>query len=695
MTFPRTLGIESDASNRRPPMKHSEFSILPPSEISLRSALFFRAGILVSFIVILYCQRRVIAQSDNFDDGNDTGWIRYSALTIVGAPVTFSFPTDDLGGKAYRFQCPAPSVDAAGPARALSYPSNIRSDFFTAVDLAGFDKDLNQAFGYVFRGETIGLGTTTGYILNYDTQQSSGGRGQLQINRVVGERDNGTIGAANVTLDPNRRYRLVLTASGADFEARIYDLADLTSPLASFPANDSTYSQGIVGLFNYSRFTPVTDKSAGRADTTFDNYLTAEKAPSSVPSPGTPHGVVGMPQVVIRLPMSRANFYPAASGVSFTATTLTTNTIKTTRMFLNDVDVSAKLVASGSSSNLSVVFKELSSNTVYDGRIVLEDFAGRKSTNEWTFDTFSEDFLNSPQVKVIEAEDYNYDGGKFQDNPPVSGLTSGGVPVNGSGVGYYDLAGIPEVDFHDLSTVPGSGATPEFRTADFVGTQAGSAESGASGQDNPPQNDTRRQKYAARDLAEYEVRRTEGGEWLNYTRNFTAGNYNVYLRVGARSPQDVLLDRVTGDRTQPNQTTSSIGAFHVQNTGLIVNYRYVPLTDASGKLAAANLSGLQTLRLTLGGPQQDSTQNTMTINYLLFVPASAAPSEIQLESATSVNGPYSADSSAVIDLPSQTFTVPINSASRFFRLRANSVLPKIQGTQIANGTLMIKYAGIQ
>jgi len=639
----------------------------------------------------------LFAQSDDFDDGNDNGWTRYSPLTLLGAAVAFGFPDDGLGGKAYRLQCPAPAFPDFGPARALSYRSEIHSDFFAAVDLVAWAPELHQASGFVFRGENIGLATTTGYIFNYNTQQAAGGRGQLQINRVAGERDTGMIGAANITLDTNRRYRLALTAAGADFSARIYDLLDLTAPLAAFSAHDSASSRGAIGLFNFNRTTAMTDAAAGRTDATFDNYFVAAQLPAGLPPSGTPHGILHMPQVVNRAPASRASFYPATQGITFTATTLTTNRVNTNaiRLFLNGADVSAKLMISGSSSNASVTFSGLSANTIYDARIVLEDLAGRRSTNEWTFDTLTEEFLNSAPVKVIEAEDYNYEGGKFQDNPPVSGLTGAGVLVNGNGAGYYDLTGVPDVDYFDVSSNPGSGAAPEYRSADFVGTQAGSVESGAAGQENAAQNDTRRQKYAARDLAEYQVRRTEGGEWMNYTRNFAAGEYHVYLRAGGRAPQPVLLSRVTSDRTKPSQTSSSLGIFQVPNTGLIVNYRFVPLTDDSGKLAVVKLSGLETLRLTMGGPQQDSTQHTMTLNYLLFVPASSVPLELQLESAASVTGPFAVNRAALVDSTRSTITVPVVGSSRFYRLRADSYQPMIRGVRVANGIVTIEYSGVR
>ncbi len=136
-------------------------------------------------------------------------------------------------------------------------------------------------------------------------------------------------------------------------------------------------------------------------------------------------------------------------------------------------------------------------------------------------------------------------------------------------------------------------------------------------------NDTIRQKYAALDLQEYEVGGTEGGEWLNYTRSFSNGNYRVYLREASRAPQAVSLDKVISDPAQTNQTTTALGVFNVPSTAMISNYRYVSLTDTNGSPAVLNLSGTNTLRLTLGGPQTNVTQQTMALNYLLFVPVPA------------------------------------------------------------------------
>ena len=202
---------------------------------------------------------------------------------------------------------------------------------------------MNQAFGLIFRAGNIGLGTTTGYVLNYDPQQNAGGRGQIQFNAVTNEVPvDPTLATANLTLQPGRLYRLVLTAVGSDFSAQVYDFNDLTYPLVSFRGNDPAYLSGTNGLFNFYRGSLITDPNAGRADSTFDNYSASAVAPLS--SPGTPHPIPHMPQVVDRLPRTDANnFYTYSNGISFTATTLTTNVINTNavRLYLNGADVSS------------------------------------------------------------------------------------------------------------------------------------------------------------------------------------------------------------------------------------------------------------------------------------------------------------------------------------------------------------------
>ncbi len=629
-----------------------------------------------------------LAQSDDFNDGNDAGWVRFNPLSVVGTTPTYSFPNDSFGGRAYRIQSPAPPVPNAGPARAFTYRTNVYSQLNAAVDIATFDNTLNQAFGILFRAENIGLGKTTGYVLNYDPQQASGGRGQIQINIVTGEQDAGTIGSANLTLDPGRHYRFVLSGNGNDFFARVYDLNDLTLPISSFQASDPLYPQGITGLFNFYRGGAVTDPSAGRADSTFDNYDAATLAPPAT-APGIRHPIPDYPQVIERTPVSRANFFAASNGLTFRVATYSGPPIDTnaTRLFLNGASIPVALQpVSGNTNVLQGSYAGLLPNNVYDGKIIVADTSGRVSTNEWTFDTFSEAFLQSSSVKVIEAEDYNYAGGSFQNNPPPSGIDTNGTPINGGGVGYYDLAGVPDVDYFDRASNPGGG-TALYRTTDFVGTQNGSSETAANSVADPVVNDTTRAQYGARGLTEYQVTRTEGGEWLNYTRVFSNGSYRVYLRVAARAAQDVYLERVDSDPGQTNQITTLLGTFHVPNTGMTINYRFVPLVDTNGNPVQISLQGTNTVRLVMGGPAQPATQHVMALNYFVFAPA---PMGLQLQSSSSVATGYTAETGASIDPGTRTITLARPSATRFYRLQSDVPL-RIQTIGLAGGNLVIKY----
>src|SRR5688572_7192038 len=199
-----------------------------------RSLVSRRTLLLPALLLGFVCQHIAVGQSDDFNDGDDNGWVRYNPLGTA----TFSFPGDSFADKDYRIQSAASPNASFGPGRASASRTNIYDDFFAAVDLTAWDNTLNQAFGLIFRANTIGPGTTTGYVLNYDPQQSAGGRGQIQINAVANETPvNPTLVTANLTLQPGRVYRMVLTAVGSDFTAQVYDLNDLTYPLVSFRGN--------------------------------------------------------------------------------------------------------------------------------------------------------------------------------------------------------------------------------------------------------------------------------------------------------------------------------------------------------------------------------------------------------------------------------------------------------------------------
>jgi hypothetical protein len=222
--------------------------------------------ILLLVPLLCFLASPALAQTFNFNAGNDTGFTRYSPLAPFGAAGTFSFPD---GG--YRIQAPgSPDPASFGPGRAGSFANaNSYTTFTTSVDLVDWDNNLDQAFGILARTTTVGLGTTNGYAFTYATDGPS-----IDISKVTGEQAS-NLGSADVTLDPSRDYRLVFQGSGNSLVGTVYDLADLTTPLATATATDDAYTSGVNGVF-------VFDNSATKdqpADATFDNLSASNQVP--------------------------------------------------------------------------------------------------------------------------------------------------------------------------------------------------------------------------------------------------------------------------------------------------------------------------------------------------------------------------------------------------------------------------------
>ena len=261
---------------------------------------------------------------------------------------------------------------------------------------------------------------------------------------------------------------------------------------------------------------------------------------------------------------------------------------------------------------------------------------------------------------------------------------------------YADLQGVnantnafasPPFDFFDWDVTPHSQEN-EFRFYDAVGTQNGSLEFQYGWAGNAPfwrGYDNLRQKYldAQPDgsLVECGVERTEGDEWLNYTRVFYSTNfYNVYLRHGCSLTQTLLLDQIGN-----GPTTNNLGTFHCVNALTHANFRYAPLLDGSGKLAVVNLSGTNTIRLTLAPPQANGTKQGMWLNYLAFVPA--VP---QVYSSAQANGPYTPEVNMLVDTGNKRLTVPQSTSDRFYRIGWKSQV-HITGIVLTGGNVVLSY----
>ncbi len=622
-----------------------------PQTIALSSSKQFawsRFGCLASVTATLLgfnAQVSVKAQSDNFDAYSTSaeltaaGWVLSS---LNPALVTTTFPSVG-SGKGLRVQ--ANPIPSAAPAVGMWYRTNDYTDFYVAVDIADWPgTDKNQAAALFGRMTDSGTGTVVpnlnpanaqGVICNYDTSQygenpTDRRQGQLQINRVGAGFSTSTRAVAEITFVPGRAYRLVFKCVGTVYTAQAYDMNDLTAPLVTLDADipDEFTPNGACGILAFSR-----NGTAGTVDLTFDNYLATTTDPNTGLAPALAHPVAGTPQVVTRNPAKRwQNFHPVTSPLSFTARTMTATEINSsaTKLYLNGTDVSAALQPSlptGETVDFSTPAGLLQANQVYTARIELVDTTGNlTSVNTFWFDTFTKGYFTNAPIKTIESEDYNYNNGEFQLDPiTVSGYDTNFALVNGNGVGYVDLVGVAEVDFHDARASAESSYF-DYRGFDPVGTSTGNKDISTPTYPlgSPLPLDTQRQKYTTLGLQEYVVARTEVGEWLNFTRAFANTNYLVYLRVGSFGASEVELSQVTSDPTVPGQTTVPLGTFSVPNNLMHINETYEPLRDTNGAPVVVHLAGTNTLRLTmLGTTGQDNRK--LPLNYLLFVPAPVPP----------------------------------------------------------------------
>ena len=88
--------------------------------------------------------------------------------------------------------------------------------------------------------------------------------------------------------------------------------------------------------------------------------------------------------------------------------------------------------------------------------------------------------------------------------------------------------------------------------------------------------DQARSKYdPAGGIYGYDVGDIAADEWLNYTKDFDAGSYEVYLRESVVGfPQaDSTSELVTGDPSQPNQTVNHVGLIPGQTEWLYLPQR--------------------------------------------------------------------------------------------------------------------------
>jgi hypothetical protein len=192
-------------------------------------------------------------------------------------------------------------------------------------------------------------------------------------------------------------------------------------------------------------------------------------------------------------------------------------------------------------------------------------------------------------------------------------------------------------------------------------------------------------------------------QWFNYTRNFPAGNYNVYAGIGNGGTAGTgeysrygVLQMVTAS------STNNLGIFGVGTNGYATGawgnnggvgqpggMGLVPLTDPNGNLLSIALSGTTTLRywlpaattntVTVAGMQTTLQNGSGDYDFILFAPASTSLPMLSLSiawvegkvvisyqgtlsSASVVDGTYTDVAGAT-----SPYIVPAGTKTTFFR----------------------------
>jgi hypothetical protein len=269
--------------------------------------------------------------------------------------------------------------------------------------------------------------------------------------------------------------------------------------------------------------------------------------------------------------------------VSSPGSTINTSDIQLT---LNGSNVSAGLVFSGGPSTWNVSYTGLQINQTYATTISATDANTNNVTGSFTFDTWN-------PVFQVEAEDFDFSGGQFIDNP---------APTTGpAGNSYYGQVGTLGVDeFNQNAVPPYAGASPSnYRPSDPTATTA--------------ITDAARQQFITAGASDYNVGFIGPGFWQNYTKTWPTGTFNVYARLASGANIGTIhasVSKVIGGWGTASQLTRHVGSFSIPSTNGYSSYLYAPLIDKNGNYANVTLGGTNTFRITDLTVDQTETAQT-------------------------------------------------------------------------------------
>ena len=305
--------------------------------------------------------------------------------------------------------------------------------------------------------------------------------------------------------------------------------------------------------------------------------------------------------------------------VSSSISTVSTNAVQ---VLLNGSNVSSQLTFTGSATNWLVTLP-LSQQGSYTMTITATDAAGNAHSYGETFDNLNQnDFM-------IEAEDFDFDGGQFIDNPiPTGAYVNNTYPpyafTAANSYFFYpsnDSGNAAIVDVDLTTSNNDAGETFIYRPTENCGTEATA--------------DFLREKFyftnnaaVLTNYTDFDVGWWNPGTWLNYTRTFPANSYHVYGRLASDTPYSGgTMSLVTSGQGTTNQTTQLLGSFADANANGFQSWHWVPLLDTNGQPAVISLGGVATLKAT--APPGSAT-GSLNANFYLFAPAAPVASTVHL-----------------------------------------------------------------
>lgn len=299
-----------------------------------------------------------------------------------------------------------------------------------------------------------------------------------------------------------------------------------------------------------------------------------------------PDGIEGNDFVNSGEPLEFTTF-PATQGSGITDVT----------MSLNGTDVTSEMVINPGGFTTFASYDALEPNTSYSAEIRVTDSDGLVSARRFVFSTYSESNF------TIEAEDYNFGGGQFINDPVLCNVLGGMENC------YFDRVSVPGIDSFDSL-----GFSDDTTSLDQVYRFSTGSPTREEEFDTLFSTDHVRTRYVDAFMSEYDVNLLNAGDWANYTRAFPeAEAFHILLRARASVAQVVRLERASNP-TSTDQEVTLLGAFLVPASAF---YQFIPLTDLAGeKELTVTLTGEQTIRLTAV-----EASNNLNLNYLMFLPA--------------------------------------------------------------------------